>query len=216
MSFGRDTQIELQQWMDSNGAHYLPFFTSLDKLQAAVQDETPYIALQGRDFLNLTRGSRMILNPGSPQSQEFTGADVERLLVNGSTEPVRRRMVAEDTKVRLGQPAEYPHEMVQALGEMFEKEPDVVRAYLAMMHDPARDERPALVVGIETSGNIEEICRKAGAVATDSAPAGQVVDLTPVLPEEGGISAYFRDQTQPFYEKRASGMFGSIFGIGNA
>ena len=58
------------------------------------------------------------------------------------------------------------------------------------------------MVGIRADGDVEQLMREAGAVAGDTAPAGDAVDLCRATPGAAGLSANFLESVTPFYERR--------------
>lgn len=216
MTVEEGSHLELQNWHDAEGATYLPFFTSLSVLSEALDSETPYITMTARDLFELTRGTRLILNPTHAPAKEFLPSEIDRLLSTGSAEFVEHRSAAPGSQIQLGQPANYPHEMIHALSALFKKLPEINRAYLAQMHDETLDPAFILLIGLEASGDLQELIPHIAAVISETAPKNQPVDLTPVSAGEDGVSAYFRKEVVPFYERKKPGILGSLFGFGNA
>ncbi|MDQ9515491.1 enhanced serine sensitivity protein SseB C-terminal domain-containing protein, partial [Serratia marcescens] len=105
----------------------------------------------------------------------------------------------------LGQPEEYPSAMVDALTTLFSQRKPVRRAFLALMHDQAADEKPNLLIGLEVDAEpaeIEALINEAGSVASETAPNDEPVDFCLVSENERGISHYLISHTQPFYQRR--------------
>ena len=67
-------------WLQHNGRSYIPFFTSLDALQLMTRDSVNYLKLNARDFLEMTRGSWLALNPYSDVGTEFSPDEVTTVL----------------------------------------------------------------------------------------------------------------------------------------
>ena len=198
------TPIEVVNWIRPDGSSVIPFFSSLRALQLAITSDEKYLALPARTFFEITRGAELILNPRSEFGKEFTAAEVEALLTEGVNQ-VATPMVAEKaTEVLLGQPANYPTAMVASLITLLGKHSNVRAAYLALMHDTSRDEKPHLIVGIDAEGDFENVIREAGTVASDTAPAGEPVDLMRIVRCESGIGQYFLEKVKPFYERESA------------
>src|SRR3546814_17493018 len=90
------------------------------------------------------------------------------------------RVVQKATQVLLGQPANYPAEMVSALTILLAKHRGAKAAYLCLMHDASTQEKPSWVVGFEGEG-LERAMQEAGSVTADTAPKGQPVDFLEVV-----------------------------------
>ncbi len=188
-----NTQVQIKNRVKPDGSSVIPFFSSLRALQLAIKSDEPYIALPARTFFQITRGADLILN--------FTPAEVEALLSEGVSQLAEQRVVEKDTQVLLGQPANYPTDMVASLSTLLAKHSNVKAAYLALMHDVSRDEKPHLIVGIEAESDFENVIREAGTVAADTAPNGEPVDLIRVVRGESGVGQYFLEEVKPFYER---------------
>lgn len=194
-------EIQIQTWLKPDGSAIIPFFSSLRTLQLGIESDEQYVALPARTFFEMTRGTELVLNPRSEYGKEFTLAEVEALLSGGVNQLPTQRVVEKDTQILLGQPADYPTEMVASLTTLLARHSNVKAAYLALMHDASVDEKPHLIVGIEAEGNFENVIREAGTVAADTSPKGEPVDLIRVMRGDSGLAQYFIDEVKPFYER---------------
>ncbi|MED5238000.1 MAG: enhanced serine sensitivity protein SseB C-terminal domain-containing protein [Pseudomonadota bacterium] len=189
--------LSLVNWEKADGTPVIPFFTHLEALQCAVDSETRYLALPARNLFEMTRGATLFLNPKSDYGKEFLPHEIEALLETGMNQRADSRTVEKETRVMLGQPAEYPQQMVSALKQLLGMHPGVIAAYLCLMHYPDSEEAPVLLVGFE-GVDLEQAMREAGSVVADTAPDGQPVDFVLVDDSTSGLSAYLRG-TEPFY-----------------
>jgi hypothetical protein len=189
--------------IELNGKLYLPVFSSLLRLQAVLQEQASYIALNALEFLKITRGADLVLNPWSDYGKEFTAAEVESILDGSIGRPDETYVAQKDTQVLLGQPANYPTELVAALGRLFAAREDVTRAWVAHFHDPARDEKPHTLVALEVTGDWDEIAAAVGIVVKSTPLPDPPVDLLRVTGREG-IEEYF-NSIEPFYQRTRSG-----------
>lgn len=210
------SQLQIQHWQKPDGAPVIPFFSSLEVLQQSIEIEASYLALPARSLFEMTLGATLFLNPKSDYGKEFVPQEVEQLLSIGISQSPSQRVVEQETKVLLGQPAKYPSKMVDSLTQLLAKHSNVKKAYLALMHDTSVDERPHLIIGIEAEGDMEKVMREAGNVAGDTAPEGEPVDLFRVDEKDMGLSQYFINQTKPFYEKKWGSKIKSWLGAGKA
>lgn len=210
------SNVQIQNWQKQDGSPVIPFFSSLQALERAIEGEESYMALPARPFFEMTRGATLVLNPRSDYGKEFFPDEIEALLSEGVNKLPASRVVQKETKVLLGQPKDYPAAMVSSLTTLLSKHSDVKAAYLALMHDPSVDEKPHLVIGIEAENHFENVIREAGAVAGDMAPAGEPVDLVRVIHGEHGLSRYFLEEVKPFYERTWGSKLKSVFGFGRA
>ena len=164
-------RVQIQHWQKPDGSAVIPFFSSLEVLKDSIEAEESYLALPARSLFEITLGATLVLNPRSNYGKEFVPEEVEHLLSMGVSRVPSRRVVEKETEVLLGQPAHYPTKMIDSLTQFFAKHTDVKKAYLALMHDTSIDEKPHLIIGIETEGDAEKIIREAGNVAGDTAPS---------------------------------------------
>src|SRR4051794_29486133 len=128
--------------IELEGKLYLPVFSSLPRLQAVLQEQASYIALNALEFLKITRGADLILNPRSDYGKAFTAAEVESILDGSIGRPDETYVAEKDTQVLIGQPANYPTELVAALERLFATRAAAPPASLAHFHDAARGQKP--------------------------------------------------------------------------
>ena len=208
-------KLSIVNWEKNDGSPIIPFFTSLEALQRALKEEARYVALPARSLFELTLGSFLVLNPSSPYGKEFFPNEIQALLDTGMNHVPQTRVFQKETKVLLGQPANYPSEMVSALSSLLAKHSAVKAAYLCLMHDSSTSEKPTLVVGFEGEGDISKAMQAAGSVAVDTAPKGELVDFTLLRRGEAGLSDYMFKSVKPFYERSWGTKLRSIFRAGN-
>lgn len=205
-------KVSIENWTRQDGSPVIPFFTSLDALQRAIEKPGSYLALPARALFEITRGAALVLNPNLDYGKEFSPDEVAALLTAGVTQTAEQRVVQQETKVLLGQPKNYPQQMVNALSAFLRQRSQVKAAYVLLMHDPSKDEKPHLVVGVHADGDIERLFPEIGTVAGDSAPAGETVDLFRVVPGDKGLSEYFVSSVRPFYQRTWSAQLKGLFG----
>jgi hypothetical protein len=205
IALNADTPVNIQHWEKQDGGSIIPFFTSVDVLQKAVEDEQPFIAMPARVLFEITQGADLFLNPKAEYGKEFYPEEVAMLLATGGVSKPAERYIDKDTQILLGQPEEYPSAMIDALTTLFSQRKPVRRAFLALMHDQAVDEKPNLLVGLEVDGeqgDVEALINEAGSVASETAPNDEPVDFCLVSEKERGVSHYLITHTQPFYQRR--------------
>lgn len=194
-------KLSIVNWTKDDGTPTIPFFTSLEALQRALKEEARFVAMPARSFFEITLGSFLVLNPMSSYGKEFHPDEVRALLETGMNHEPVRRVVQKETRVLLGQPANYPVEMVASLTKLLARHSAVKAAYLCLMHDPESGDKPTLVVGFEGEGDLTEAIKEAGSVAADTAPRGELVDFFELKRGEKGISEYMFESVKPFYER---------------
>lgn len=188
------------------GTVCLPIFSSLQRLQSALDREAGYIALKAADLFPIIQGSAACLNPGSDFGKILTANEIAGLVSGSIWKSTDSFTFSKDTQVLLGQPVNYPHELADSLARLFKSIPRVKRAYLAHFFNPERGEKPNTLVAIEASGDWFEVVSQAGLVARDINVPDPPVDFLRLTFQEG-LGNYFKAQ-KPFYQrKRVLGLF---------
>lgn len=204
-------KLSIVNWKKNDGSPIIPFFTSLEALQRALKEESKYVALPAKSLFEITLGSFLVLNPASPYGKEFFPNEIEALLETGMNHVPQTRVVQKETKVLLGQPANYPSKMVSALATLLAKHSVVKAAYLCLMHDPSSGDKPTLVVGFEGDQDLAGAMKEAGSVAVDTVPKGELVDFIVIKRGESGIADYMFKSVKPFYERSFGSKLRSLF-----
>jgi hypothetical protein len=74
--------------------------------------------------------------------------------------------ISKTTDVLIGQPVNYPIEIVNSLTKLFEGKPAVKTAYLGWIHDPSSPQPPHLIIGLDiTDENPENTVNECGFIA---------------------------------------------------
>jgi hypothetical protein len=190
----------------------VPMFTSLPLLQQTIGqngEALDYLALNGKSLFGLLAGGPLpaVLNPNCPAGKEFFIEEMRDIASENFFESSKKEIVQKARQVLLGQPAEYPHELVEVLKRHLASQPQVEAAYLAWIHDPASDVPPHLIFGIHLHGDIDPVMQPLGLIAREVLGPGKIVDFT-VL-GRGGLDDYFLTKTQPFYQKSSAASAGT-------
>ncbi|EKK8234319.1 enhanced serine sensitivity protein SseB [Salmonella enterica] len=202
-----DSALDLQHWEKEDGTTVIPFFTSLEALQQAVEDEQAFVVMPARTLFEMTLGETLFLNAKLPTGKEFMPREISLLLAEeGSySTPLSTQEVLEGGEsLILSEVAEPPSQMIDSLTTLFKTIKPVKRAFLCAIkeHEGAQ---PNLLIGIEADGDIEEIIHAAGNVATDTLPGDEPIDICQVRKGEQGISHFITEHIAPFYERRWGG-----------
>jgi SseB protein N-terminal domain len=72
--------IAFQNGLESYGTRAIPFFSSVEILAVSVDTSREYLSMPARGFFELTAGSHLVLNPRSPDRQEFTPEQIQHAL----------------------------------------------------------------------------------------------------------------------------------------
>lgn len=198
----RGEQVSIAGSADPDGTRRIPFFSSLGALARAITEPQEYLRLPARALFEMTRGATLVLNPGGADyGKEFHPHEVERLL--RSEDPgapgIAKVTVQRETQVLLGQPAEYPHAVVETLKRLFAAIPQVRAAYLGQCAYPDEPGEPHLLVGIDAGEGfraaIGELDRHADALQETR----RVLDFVPM--SAASPLAEYLAGTGPFYTR---------------
>jgi len=186
----------------------IPMFTSLPLLQETIKNSgqaLDYLTMRGKDLFGILGSGKIpaVLNPGCPAGKEFFVQEMQDLASGKFFEPPKPEIIPKERKILLGQPAEYPHQLVEILTRYLSSQPAVEAAYLAQIDDPASGVPSHLIFAVKIQGNIDPIMQQLVMVARDSLGPNKVADFT-VLGRGGSLDDYFLTQTQPFYQRSSS------------
>lgn len=190
-------RIRSVEWNDKQ---YLPVFTSLPRLQATLQTESLYVKINAMELMKLTRGADLILNPGAAYGKIFPKEEIETIIDGTIWEPTERYTAETEVEILIGQPANYPTELVDALARYFATREEVTRAYLAHFYNPEKDEKPHSLVAVEVTGNWNEMISGASIVSHGITIPDPPLDFLQIT-GNGGVEEYFERQCKPFYVK---------------
>lgn len=179
----------------------VPIFTSPNRIfdKGIITKEVNYLQANAEDIFGFLKGATLILNPYSEYGKEFNPDEVERLL-NGTYFEATKIVVEKGHQVQIGQPANYPTEVVKRLIKLFSTKPDVIAAYLGWIHDPTTTDPPHYIFAINTIGEWRTISDEAGLIAQGVLGTREIIDFTQIT-NKGFIDDYFTKNTKPFYIK---------------
>jgi len=164
------------------------------------KSEANAVAAKAKEFLESTRGTDLILNPGSTYASTFSAEEIGDLLDGAIWLPKDEEVKERESQIMLGQPANYPMELVETLKRFFQRRDEVKRAWLGHIFDPLSDESAHSLVAIEVDDNWDEISSQTGTVASAVKIPDPPVDILQIS-GNGGIEDYFLNDVEPFYKR---------------
>jgi len=201
-------QIKVRTIMHE-GREHTPVFSSKERIEHVSKDApVGYLAMNGRDLFTMMRGHELILNIGSDYGKVFTAAETESML-NGSIFSGFTSPDVGGKQILLGQPKEYPTQLVSALKEQFVTLPEVNAAYLAYAQIAGVDAQPNTLIGIETKGDWDALLEKLGPTMGANTKPNEIISLAKVDPKRPDtIADYMLKSTTAFYKrKKLLGLF---------
>jgi hypothetical protein len=203
ITLGRGTLLKITP-VRVDGRTYLPVFSSVRRLGAAVRGDVGCIGINALEFMKLTRGAELLLNPGSGCGKVFTKEEIAAILDGSIWQPPQPYTVEKPSEVLLGPPARHPAALVDALSRLFADVPEVRCAYVAQFINPGNEWKPHTLIGLEVTGNWDGVVARAGQVAGSVEVPDPPVDFVR-LPGGGVIEDYFRAECRPFFSRLPGG-----------
>jgi hypothetical protein len=181
----------------------IPVFTSRGKIfdKGVIREEVTFLEMGSADLFKLAKGATFLLNPYSDYGKELLPNEIESIL-NGTitTDNHKKIVIEKETKVQIGQPANYPTEMINLLKILFASRPKVKKAYLGWIFDPSSGEPPHYIFALDIDGDYQSIMNEAGYTAQQFVKPSDIIDFIQVS-NDNGLSNYFVKQIKPFYER---------------
>lgn len=117
---------------------------------------------------------------------------------NNKDTKVKEEVIEKGTEITLGEPKEYPSEMIESIKKYMKKEKCIRKAYLRLM---IKDNIQSYLIIVDFDGNKDNIFREIANVAVNHSN-GMFVDIVDVNGFEDTIKSI-----EPFYKKKRFGLF---------
>ncbi len=162
-NINEDQEFDIQHWEnEEDQSPVIPFFSSLQILQQAIPDDSPYIEIPATTFMEMTLGVSLVLNPNTDYGVELDFPDVSNLLGLNPEEHLRAQDEDYDEdqedEMFLGILDRLPKDLCKAMKAVFSNYPEVETAYIAAIHVPSESKEAHLLIGLEGSkGNLETV-----------------------------------------------------------
>jgi len=194
----------IQHWERENDkSPVVPFFTSLQMLQHAIDTDEPYLELPTEALFQLTMGAPLVLNPNSEFGMEFEPEDVA-VLLDTDLMLNSEHTLEEETEVLLGIPDDIPESFTSLLSDFFAKYSQVESAYLGTIQIPEDDDIEHLMVGLKGKGDMGEIIETAIQKISLIDDIGyETIDFYVIDQDDPDISEFMIDNITPFYIARS-------------
>lgn len=194
----KGTVIGIRMIEDAQGNRYNFAFTDwteLTKWSGKPASETQTLVMPFSDVAAMVLNERascagIIINPRS--HNQFVSRELVAHMAGGLAEYT----VKKDTKVMLGVPANYPHDMAEAMKKAVEPLPQVDKLYLLLMRK--EDGEESFLIIVEGPGDVRGAFASIGNAARPHLPKGMPLDIVPAS-ERFGQSAV--QNQKPFYTR---------------
>jgi hypothetical protein len=200
-----DSPLFIKSWDDEQFDHIIPFFTSLEKMCLAIDPQESFVCLPTSIFMQMTLGSKLLLNPESNAIKVFYPTEVQALLDgNFHSAYVDEE---EEVEVLLMQPLPYPEQMVAKLSVFLASQTVVKAAYLAEMVYAHAEDEAVLVIGLllDITLSIDDmrvLNQQLGQVIFENLKNDhRAIDLIHLYLDDvvDGLEDYLLTETEPFY-----------------
>jgi hypothetical protein len=191
---------------ESNGEMIVPFYTSAEKLEGALQQHPGWVRLKARDFFPMVRKAQSVLNAGVEEQWTFCPADVEALL----EEPVVNAKVLDPMESELLPPSRdaVPETVLAALRSFYSKHAGIRAAYVlvARSRSVGSVDQPLVVIEMDVPDELSEVVKDMPLVVQNTEGARpNLFNLVTLLPGESTPVRKFIESVAPtpFYRRRA-------------
>lgn len=197
----QDTRLQLQV-IDIDGVQHVPIFSSATRLHEATGGNRGHLAIQGREMLQMLRGAHLVLNPGAEFGKQFPPDEVAEMLSGAIFGGPVKLAVAAGSQLVLGEPANYPRQLVVALQKLLRTMPEVKSARLGHGMIFGSDDPPHTILAIEAKGDFPALAARIMEVVQMVSRPGEMADLL----DYRGAKELFRP-IKPFYRRKLLGLF---------
>lgn len=198
------TELQIRN-IEHEGVAYVPIFSSVLRLRMTITEDVTSIGTNAGEFLKITRGSALWLNPGSDYGKVITAEEAASIVDGTIWQPAERHVIPSGSQIQIGPPTGAPEELVGALERFFKTKMEVRRAWLADIQEH-RETSPHLVIGLEVTGSFDAIAAEVGIVVGQLEIPRQPFDLVQVT-GKGALDSCFLNRLRPFYRRRFLGIF---------
>lgn len=190
-----DTSVNILTLTDGR----IPVFTSNDRIfdHGAIKEEVQIMQMKAADLFEMTRGATLVINPFSPYGKDLLPDEIVQML-DGTLRASKKITIQKDTQVQIGQPANYPDQLIASLQKLFAERPNVNKAYIGWLYNPESGDPPHYLFSIEVQGDFQSLFDEVGFTAEEYLEPNEVVDL--VRFGMGTLDDYF-ERIEPFYKR---------------
>jgi len=178
----------------------IPVFTSVKRIhdRDEMKQNVNFIKLKGIDLFRIfDEQTTVILNPYSDFSKILLPDEIKKMRTGELLRPDKQINIQKETKIRIGQPAKYPNELVNSLSIYCSRRKEIRGAYLAQIQYSPND-KPHLLFGIDVENNADGIFNEVSEAIRPHIPQGDMVDFIKI-DSKNNVSEYLTKQTKPVY-----------------
>lgn len=184
---------------------YVPVFTSIEQFHLGVPDgDMAFVRLPAAGLVEgWPEEHGMAVNPGGEIGVALDGATVRALARTPEPGAPPTERVGGGSKVLLGEPADEPKELLDAVAEACRARGTVRAAYRALMAHEGEEDKPRVVIGVEFDEGVdaEEFFGEVGSQVARAAGEG----FSFIVVDESNLTSVARFMlldTDPFFVRQ--------------
>ncbi|ACC98427.1 SseB family protein [Elusimicrobium minutum Pei191] len=180
----------------------IPIFTSKERIfdNNVVKEKQNIYEIKGRDLFENAKGATFVLNPYSDHGKFLLPNEIESILSEQPRPGLSKQIKIDNPmKVLIGAPAKYPHDMLNALKDLFSTKLEVEAAYIGWIFNPATKEPPHYIFCIEAKGDIKPLTNEAGYIVSKFIGKSEFVDF--IQKDGKAVLLDYFNTIEPFYKK---------------
>jgi hypothetical protein len=188
-------------WADATGMNVIPFFSSRAAVRRALTAGQAAFRSTGREFLELTRGANVALDPNEAATCRLSPEEVSALLTTGAVSWPQPAETGEPW-VRVMRAVEHPPEAtLQSLRVLLARHRGVHRAFLVYCWRPDEPESRCYLVGVRMDPDEGYRLVRESAQVIHDVPPDLAMDLMVFDQDEDPVLKGIQSRTGPFYER---------------
>jgi len=180
-----------------------PVFSSREKIfdnGLVRKDGISFICMKGTEFLKITKGDALILNPFSKFSKELLPTEIEGMLSGKifviEPEPI---IIKDRSDFIIGLPAERPKKLIESVRSYCAAKPEIDAVYLALFSRPQSNEKPHYLIAVSSPApSLHEIFSDLKQIITAHLAKNEILEMTPL---KGSSFEDYLSETDPIYRK---------------
>jgi len=218
-----DNSITLQQGTtlsfvtitNVDNENFFPAFTDWEELRKWQNNENQQtLVVDLTDYQSLLNDSEqcigIVINPFG-KGMQINRAMLETILANNSSASTLTEnevSIPEGTKVLIGTPKEYPHQLVDAINKYLQTKAEVNCAYLRLL---IQNEQQSFLIVLDINKGIDPktIFNELGEVIKPYHVKDKFIDF---IPADTSFGQEAIKGEKPFYQKKNKGFFNRLFG----
>ncbi|HEY4248914.1 MAG TPA: enhanced serine sensitivity protein SseB C-terminal domain-containing protein [Lacunisphaera sp.] len=188
---------------------YVPFFLA----EKFLPPRRRYIPLSAKRFFEITKGSHLVLNPGHVPMKTFAPDEVAKLLSGELLKPEKEFQVKNNASLVIGPAPENPLQILDQVAKFFDREPGVLRAWLAWYKNPTVESQSGYLLAIEIVSSVDfpNLAGRLSFVLKEVGTGGPFCDIVRYTGSD--FTRYFTSQkpffSRPLWRRLKCTMFGS-------